>query len=222
MGCLLGRKIGMTQAFAEDGGQKPLTVIQAGPCKVLEQKTLDRHGYSAVVVGFEEIEGAKANRPSLGRFKKLKTAVFKTIREFRNQDVEASADLNVEQFKPGDRLEIQGVSKGKGFASAIKRWNFSRGRETHGAKFNRAIGGTGGCEFPGRVFKGKKMPGHMGTDKVKLKNVEVVDVIPEENLLVVKGPIPGGHNGLLKIESQRPLAQKKQGALRKGPGKGGK
>lgn len=212
----------MTQSFGSDGKQTPLTVIQAGPCKVIELKTEDRDGYNSAVLGFEEVEGAKANRPTLGKFKKLKTPVFKTVREFRNFESEALADLKVDQFNVGDRIEVQGVSKGKGFASAIKRWNFSRGRETHGAKFNRAIGGTGMCEFPGRVFKGKKMPGQMGGATVKLKGVEVIEIIPEDNLLIVKGPIPGGVNGLLKIESVRPLAKKKEGALKKGPGKGGK
>lgn len=201
MSGILGRKVGMTVKFADNGEQLPVTVIHAGPCKVVSLRTEEKDGYKAAVVGFEQIEGAKVkNRAVLGNFKKAGTPVYKVLKEFRNLEAEAGSDLTVEQFKAGDRLTISGTSRGKGFASAIKRWNFSRGRETHGGNFNRAIGGTGMCEFPGRVFKGKKMPGRMGNDKVTRKNIEVIDVIPEENLLIVKGPITGGENGLLTIQ----------------------
>lgn len=200
MAVILGRKVAMTQAFNENGGLQPITIIQAGPCKVIETKTDEKNGYSSAVVGFDQIEGSKLkNKSLLGKFKKLGVPVFKVIREFRNFTAEQGSDLTVEQFQKGDKLVVSGRSKGKGFQNAIKRYNFSRGRETHGGNFNRAIGGTGMCEFPGRVFKGKKMPGHMGDRNLTQKSVTVVDVIPEENLLLVRGPVMGGKNGLLTI-----------------------
>lgn len=201
MSAILGRKIGMTVKFDESGEQIPVTVIQAGPCRVLKSKTVENDGYEAAVVGFEEIEGNRLkNQAKLGLFKKLGSPVFRVVREFRNLKAEDGSELSVEQFKAGDLLKVTGTSRGKGWAGAIKKWNFSRGRETHGAKFNRALGGTGMCEFPGRVFKGRKMSGRMGNEKVTQKSVEVVDVIKEDNLLVVKGSIVGGENGLLTIQ----------------------
>ena len=203
MGALLGRKVGMTKAFGNDGKYIPVTIVAAGPCKVLKKRTTDKDGYASAVLGFEETEGAKVkNRAKLGMFKALGSSVYRVVREFRSLgEVEAGADLTVEQFSEGDKVVVRGRSKGKGFAGAIKRWGFSRGRETHGGKFIRAIGGTGMCEFPGRVYKGRKMPGHMGDENVMVRPVEVMKVIPEENLLLVKGPLPGGKNGLLRIES---------------------
>jgi large subunit ribosomal protein L3 len=200
MTAILGRKIGMTVKFDDGGKQVPLTVIQAGPCKVLQQKTAERDGYQAAVIGFEEVEGSKLkNRSLLGMFKKLGTPVYKVVREFRGLDAEAGSDLKVDGFSAGDNLQIEGVSRGKGWASAVKRWHFSTGRNSHGGKFVRALGGTGMCEFPGRVFKGRKMSGRMGGDKVTTRGIEVIDIIPEDNLLIVKGPVVGGENGLLKI-----------------------
>lgn len=202
MAGLIGRKIGMTQAYGEDGKYFPVTVIEAGPCKVLKTRTSDKDGYQAAVLGFEETEGAKIkNRSNLGMFKKLGTSVYKIIREFRSLEAEPGADLTVEQFQPGDKLIVRGRSKGKGFAGGIRRHGFSRGRETHGGKFIRAIGSSGMCEFPGRVFKGRKMPGHLGDKNTMTRPVEVLKIVPEENLLLVKGPLPGAKNGLLRIES---------------------
>jgi len=201
MTAILGRKIGMTQSYREDGKLLPVTLIEAGPCRVLQQKTVDRDGYQAAVLGFEKVEGSKVkNRGRLGFFKKLGLPVFKIVREFRGIDLEVGKEINVSEFQPGDRITIVGVSRGKGWASGIKRWNFSRGRETHGGNFNRAIGSCGMKEFPGRTIKGKKMSGRMGGNRKTLKNVEVVGTIPEDNILLVKGPVTGGENGLLLIE----------------------
>jgi len=197
---ILGRKIGMTVKFGTDGEMIPVTVIQAGPCKVIGKRNQQAHGYEACMVGFEEVPGNRLRKKLLlGFFKKLGTPAYRVVREFRGLEADVGTDLSVENFKPGDLLKVTGYSRGKGWAGAIKRWNFSRGRETHGGNFNRAIGGTGMKEYPGRVLKGKKMSGRMGNDKKTYKSIEVVETIPEDNLLIVKGPIAGGENGLLKI-----------------------
>ncbi len=210
MGILLGRKIGMTQAFEEDGAMIPVTVVYAGPCRVLEQKTEEKHGYKASVLGFEEIPGARSRKPLLGLFKKLQSPVFKFIREFRGTDATAGQDLKVDQFKKGETVSVEGISIGKGWAGVIKKYNFSRGRESHGGNFNRAVGSCGMHTWPARTIPGKKMPGHMGVEKVTLKTVEVVDVIPEENLILLKGPVPGADQALLKIWTSK--FQKKKAA----------
>lgn len=201
MSVLLGRKIAMTQSFSEEGTLLPVTVIQAGPCRVLGLRTKEQNGYEAAILGFEQIEGSKLkSKPGLGFFKKLGSPVFKVIREFRGMQAEINQEVSVEAFKAGDLLQIQGMSRGKGWAGAIKRWNFSRGRETHGGKFNRALGSTGNNTWPARTFRGRRMSGRLGYEKVSIKNVEVLSVIPEDNLLIVKGPVPGGENGLLTIK----------------------
>ncbi len=210
MACILGRKVGMTQSFDEDGEALPITVIKAGPCKVVAQRTLEKDGYQAAILGFEEIEGAKArNKSVLGFFKKLGTGVYRVVKEFRDFSPEVGTDLNVSQFAPGDLLLVRGVSKGKGFANVIKLWNFGTGRESHGGNCQRKIGSTGMHTWPARVIKGKKMPGRMGSEMITLRSVEVVKVIPEENLLLVKGPVPGIRDVLLTIQK---LSQKKKAA----------
>lgn len=210
MSGILGRKIGMTQSFSEEGALVPVTVIQAGPCKVLELRAKDKNGYESAVLGFEEVEGAKLRKKALlGYFKKLGSPVFKIVREFRGLSAEAGQDISVSQFQPGDLLQIQGTSRGKGWAGAIKRWNFARGRESHGGDYNRALGSTGNNTWPARTVPGRKMSGRMGSELISIKNIEVVDVIPEDNLLIVKGPVPGGENGLLKIVK---IGEKKKAA----------
>lgn len=203
----------MTQMFNDDGHLVPLTIIQAGPCKVLKLKEAEKDGYSAAVVGFEETEGSKLrSKAKLGFFKKLGTPVYRVVREFKNFEAEAGQELTVKDFQKGDSLQIQGTSKGKGFAGAIKRWNFARGRETHGGKFNRALGGTGQATEPARVFKGRKMAGQLGGETVSVKSIEVVDTIPEESLLIVKGPVPGAKNGLLRIMKSNFKSSEKKSA----------
>jgi len=203
MGILLGRKIGMTQAFLEDGELIPVTVIQAGPCRVLELRTKEKNGYQAAILGFEEIPGARSRKPRLGFFKKLQAPVFKFIREFRDADAPAGQDLKVDQFKKGETVTVEGISIGRGWTSVIKKWNFSRGRETHGGNFNRAPGSIGMHTWPARTLPGKKMSGRMGNEQTTLKSVEVVDIIPAENLILLKGPVPGSDQGLLKISTSK-------------------
>lgn len=201
MGVIIGRKIGMSQVFGEDGELIPVTVIQAGPCKVLEARTTDKHGYQAIVVGFEELAGAKVRKPLLGMFKKLQSEAFRFVKEFRDHAANPGETITVEQFKKGDEVRIEGTTIGKGWAGVIKKWNFSRGRESHGGNFNRAMGSAGMHTWPARTIPGKKMSGHLGVEKKTLKAVTVVDVIPEDNLLIVKGPCPGVDMAVLKIST---------------------
>ena len=213
MSFILGRKVGMTQAFADDGRLVPVSIIEAGPCKVLSKREVEKNGYSAALVGFEEIEGSKIKRKSeLGLFKKLATSCYKVIRECRDLDADVGTDLTVDQFKPGEKIVVTGFSKGKGWAGVIKLWNFSRGRESHGGKFSRHPGSIGNCTEPARVIKGRKMAGQWGNEKITLRSVEVVQALPEDGLLLVKGPLPGSREGLLSI---RGLGEQKKAALKK-------
>lgn len=201
MACLIGKKVGMTQGFAADGKTTGVTVLKAGPCKVLGLRTKDKEGYDAAIVGFEEVDGAKVKqRALLGYFKKAGQGVFRFVREFRDQKVEAGATLDVSQFAPGDILKIEAFSKGRGWTSVIKKYNFGTGRESHGGNCQRKMGSAGMHTWPARVLPGKKMSGQWGPDRVTLRSVEVIDVVPEEHLLIIKGSVPGGKHGLVKIE----------------------
>jgi large subunit ribosomal protein L3 len=199
---IIGKKIGMTQVFAKDGILIPVTVVEAGPCSVVQKKTDEKDGYSALKLGYHSIKSELLNKPDLGQFKNLDGKSFSVLKEFR---VESSDEHNVgdqlslDMFELGEKVIITGVSKGKGFAGVIKRWGFHRGPKTHGSKHHRAPGSTGMSAYPGKVHKGKKMPGHMGTDSVTLKNVEIIDKRPQENLLLIKGNIPGAKNGIIII-----------------------
>jgi large subunit ribosomal protein L3 len=196
---ILGRKIGMTQAFDDEGGLVPVSVIQAGPCKVLATRVDDKNGYSAAILGFEEIEGAKVkNKSLLGAFKKWGTPCYRVIREFRDFATQPGADLNVSQFNPGDILQIEGISKGHGWTSVIKKWNFRTGRESHGGNCQRKMGSSGMHTWPAHVIKGKKMSGHWGCENITIKSTTVIKVDVESNLLMVKGPLPGGRLSLIK------------------------
>lgn len=203
-GGLIGKKLGMTRIFDSDGLAMPVTVIEAGPCFVVQQKTEARDGYDAVQLGFERRPLGKLNKPERGHCEKHGAkSGFKYLREFRLEQAQGLADgqeITVEQFAIGDRVDVIGTSKGKGFAGTVKRWNFHRGPMSHGSMNHRAPGSIGASAYPSRVVKGKKMPGHMGNARVTLKNLEVVDVRPEENLLVVKGAIPGPRQGLVLIQ----------------------
>ncbi|MBN8554049.1 MAG: 50S ribosomal protein L3 [Deltaproteobacteria bacterium] len=200
MAQLLGRKVGMTQAFGPEGEAIPVSVIKAGPCKVLQAKTVEKDGYQSVVLGFEEVEGSKIKaKAQLGAFKKLGTACFKVTKEIQGGTAETGADLNVSQFAEGDILLIEGVSKGHGWTSVIKKWNFGTGRESHGGNCQRKMGSSGMHTWPAHVIKGKKMSGRWGSEKITLRTVEVVKVVLEDHLLMVKGPLPGGRHGLLKM-----------------------
>src|SRR5579864_2335914 len=193
---ILGIKLGMTQIFAEDGTAVPCTVLQAGPCVVVQRRTKDKDGYDAVQLGLVEfVKPQRVNKAMTGHFKKADVAPMKVLREVRIQE---SADetkvgdrVLVETFKAGELVDITGVSKGKGFAGGVKRWHYAGGDATHGSMFHRAPGGIGGSSFPSRVWKHQHFPGHMGNAKVTAKNLKVVRVDTDENLLLVRGSVPG-------------------------------
>lgn len=199
---ILGKKHGMTQIFDEKGEVIPVTVIEAGPCVVVQKKTVEKDGYNAIQVGFGDVSEKKLNKPLLGHFKKAGVSPKRYLREFRLDDIsgyEVGAEIKVDIFKPGDRVDVTGISKGKGFAGVIKRYGARRGPMSHGSKYHRRVGSMGATTDPGRTFKGKKMPGRMGSDRVTIQNLEVVKVDPELNLLVVKGSVPGPKGSLLII-----------------------
>lgn len=200
---ILGKKIGMTQVFDENGTVIPVTVIQAGPCAVVQKKTVENDGYTAVKLGFEDVPEKKLNRPEKGLFSKINTAPKKYLREFRTEDIdrfEIGQQINVaDMFSNGDRIDVSGISRGKGFQGVMKRFGSSRGPESHGSKYHRRVGTLGAGTSPGRVFKGKKLPGRMGRDKVTVLNLNVVRVDSERNLLLVKGAVPGPRGGLVAV-----------------------
>ena len=200
---LLGRKLGMTHIFDESGKVIPVTVIEAGPCYVTQKKTVETDGYSAIQIGFEETEQRKLTRPEWMRLKKVNLPPLRHLRELRMSDVsgyEVGQKLLVDLFKPGDKVDITGLSKGRGFAGVVKRHGFAGGPATHGqSDRHRAPGSIGSGTTPGRVYKGTRMAGHMGNQKSTSQNLQVVMVDPERNLLLVRGPVPGGKNGLVLI-----------------------
>lgn len=201
---MLGKKVGMTQVFDEDGLAIPVTVVEAGPCTVVQKKTVENDGYTAVRVGFDEIKENKLNKPDKGIFLKTKIAPKRYLREFRVDDIskyEVGQELKVdEMFQPGDKVDVSGISKGKGFQGVIKRYGYARGRESHGSKYHRGVGSLGAGSSPGRVFKGRNLPGHMGRELVTVQNLEVVKVNGENNVLLIKGAVPGPKGGLITIK----------------------
>ncbi len=197
---LLGKKIGMSQIFAADGQRIPVTVLEVGPCVVLQKKTSANDGYEAVQLGFHEKSSQRVNKPEMGHFKKVGKGAFSYVREFDLAGECAVGDLiSCEIFSPGDRIDITGTSKGKGFQGVIKRWGFSGGRATHGSMFKRRPGAIGQSAWPAKVVKGKKMPGQLGNVRVTTQNLIVVDIRPEQNLIFVRGAVPGAKNGLIEI-----------------------
>jgi len=201
---LIGKKIGMTQVFGADGIVVPVTVIRTGPCVVVQKKETGRDGYNAVQIGFGNKKNQRVNKPEQGHMVKAGKGAFQVLREFRLQDVgqyEVGQEIKVADiFKAGDRIDVSGTSKGRGFAGVIKRWNFSGFPASHGThEYFRHGGAIGNRSYPGRVFKGKKMAGHLGNEKVSVQNLEVVGIRPEENMLLVKGAIPGAKRGILII-----------------------
>jgi large subunit ribosomal protein L3 len=200
---IIGKKLGMTQIFLADGTRVPVTVIQAGPCYVVQKKTVTVDGYSAVQVGFEAISSACVNKPSLGHFTKAAQGAFRYLREFK---VEQTTELNigdilsVEMFTPDDVIDVTGTSIGKGFQGVIKRWNFKGGRASHGSRFHRAPGSIGASATPSRVLKNKKMPGQMGNQKVTLQRLKIARVDALDNLLLIKGSVPGHKNSIITIK----------------------
>jgi large subunit ribosomal protein L3 len=201
---ILGKKIGMTQIFTEEGLSIPVTAVQAGPVSVLQVKTDEQDGYCAVKVGYEDIKESKANKPMKGSFEKAGVTPKRYLKEIRLEDAEGfevGKDINVgEMFSEGDVVDVTGVSKGKGFAGTVKRHGTSRGPETHGSHYHRAPGSMGGASNPSKVFKGKRLPGHMGAEKVTVQNLVIVKVYEDKNLLLVKGAVPGPKGGFLVIK----------------------
>ncbi|MFZ5629711.1 MAG: 50S ribosomal protein L3 [Spirochaetota bacterium] len=193
---LLAKKIGMLSVWSDAGEQVAVTAVQAGPCPVLQVKTKEKDGYTAVQIGFDEIPERLANKAALGHQKTAKEKTGKVVRkaiELRdyNTDKQPGDSLTCEVFAPGEKILVTGTSKGKGFAGVVKRYNFGGGRMTHGSKFHRAPGSIGNRKIPGEVQKGKRMPGHKGAKNVTVKNVEVFRVLPEQNVVLLKGAIPG-------------------------------
>jgi large subunit ribosomal protein L3 len=202
---LIGKKVGMTQLFDDAGRAIPVTVIKAGPCYVTQVRTVDQDGYSAVQLGFEETKTQRLSGGELGHLKKNELPPLRILREFRtNEELEEGQTLTVDVFEEGERVDIVGKSKGRGFAGVVKRWGFSGGPKTHGqSDRHRAPGSIGAGSTPGRVFKGKKMPGRMGNDTVTSQNLLISRIDPENNIIAVRGSVPGPKNGLVIIKEAR-------------------
>ena len=199
---IIGRKVGMTQIFDENGLVIPVTVIEAGPCPVVQIKTVETDGYDAVQLGFGEVKEIKVNKPTKGHFSKAEVKPTKHLREFRLDDVstvKVGEEINVDIFEAGENIDIQGISKGKGFQGVIKRHGQSRGPMGHGSMYHRRPGSMGPTSTPGRVFKGKKLPGHMGVNTVTIQNLVIVKVDNDKNAILVKGSVPGNKGSILKI-----------------------
>lgn len=202
---IIGKKIGMTQIFDAAGKVIPVTVIEAGPCPVVQKKTVEIDGYEAVQVGFGEKKEKRSNKPELGHFKKSGVSVRKVLKEFRLEDISAlnlGDEIKCDVFAEGDRVDVTGTSKGKGYAGVIKRWGTHRLKETHGTgPVHRHPGSMGACSTPSRVMKGKKLPGHMGAERVTVLNLDVVKVDAERNLILVRGAVPGPKGGIVTIKN---------------------
>ncbi|CBK80191.1 50S ribosomal protein L3, bacterial [Coprococcus catus GD/7] len=200
---ILTTKVGMTQVFSEDGVLTPVTVLQAGPCVVTQVKTVENDGYSAVQVGFGDIREKLVNKPKKGHFAKAGVTAKRFLKEFRLEDAESytlGQEIKADVFVAGDKVDATAKSKGKGFQGAIKRHGQSRGPMAHGSKYHRHAGSNGSATTPGRVFKGKHMPGHMGAVRVTVQNLEVVSVDAEKNLILVKGAVPGPKKSLVMLK----------------------
>ena len=202
---IIGKKIGMTQVFAADGKVIPVTVVEAGPCTVIQKKTVEKDGYEAVQVGFAPLKDKHTTKPLKGHFAKAEVEAKKYLREFRLSDTSAlnvKDEIKCDIFAEADKVDVIGVSKGKGYAGVIKRHNASRLNETHGTvPVHRHPGSMGACSTPSRVLKGKKLPGHMGVDRVTVLNLEIVKVDAERNLLLIKGAIPGAKGGIVTVRN---------------------
>jgi large subunit ribosomal protein L3 len=207
MAAILGKKLGMTQVFGEDGVVTPVTVIEAGPCKVTAVREQDRDGYAAVQLAFGEAKEGKLTKAEEGHLKKAGASSLRHLVEFRDEDLGAEEgpkvgdDVTVASFEPGQKVKVSGVSVGKGFQGGIKRHNFSRGPVSHGSHNVRAPGSIGASAFPARVFKGMRMPGQMGNKRVTQRGLEVADVDAERNLLLIKGSVPGSRNGVVEVRT---------------------
>ena len=200
--CIIGKKIGMTQLFDENGNIVPVTVVEAGPCVVVQRKTTENDGYEAVQIGFGAISDKKLTKAQKGHFAKADVAAKRVLREFRLSQIALAVGdiIKADTFAPGDKVDVCGTSKGKGYAGTIKRWHNHRLKETHGSgPVHRHAGSNGACSSPSRVFKGKRLPGHMGFQRVTVQNLDVVRVDAENNLIAIRGAVPGPKNGIVYI-----------------------
>lgn len=201
--CIIGKKIGMTQLFDENGNIVPVTVVEAGPCVVVQRKTTESDGYEAVQIGFGAVSDKKLTKALKGHFAKADVAAKRVLREFRLEDLSAITVgdiIKADTFAPGDKVDVCGTSKGKGYAGTIKRWHNHRLKETHGSgPVHRHAGSNGACSSPSRVFKGKRLPGHMGSQRVTVQNLDIVKVDAENNLIAIRGAVPGPKNGFVYI-----------------------
>ncbi|GCD11232.1 50S ribosomal protein L3 [Clostridium tagluense] len=201
---IMGKKLGMTQIFDENRRVVPVTVVEAGPCVVIQKKTIENDGYNAIKVGFGDIREKLVNKPMQGQFAKAGTSLKRFVKEFRMEDIsayEVGQEFKADIFAAGDRIDVSGISKGKGFQGVIKRWNASRGPMSHGSKFHRAVGSMGASSDPSKTFKNKHMPGHMGNVNTTVINLEIVKVMPEKNIILIKGGIPGPNKGTVVIRN---------------------
>lgn len=201
---IIGKKLGMTQIFDENNKVVPVTVIEAGPCVVTQKKTVEKDGYEAVQVGYGVIKEKLVNKPLKGHFNKAGVESKRLLKEFKlenSNDYQVGQELKADIFVAGDKVDVSGVSKGKGFQGTIKRWNGHRGPMTHGSKFHRSVGSMGASSDPSRTFKNKKMPGHMGNRNTTVLNLEVVKIMPEKNIILIKGGVPGPNKGFVVIRN---------------------
>lgn len=200
---IMAKKIGMTQVFTENGALVPVTVLEAGPCVVIQKKTTENDGYEAIQVGFVDAKAKQVTKPKKGHFDKASVAAKKHLKEFKLEDVsayEVGAEIKADVFAAGEKVDASGVSKGKGFQSTIKKYNHSRGPMGHGSKSHRVVGSMGTSATPSNVKKGKKMPGHMGSVNVTIQNLEIVRTDAEKNLILIKGAVPGAKGSVLVIK----------------------
>jgi large subunit ribosomal protein L3 len=201
---IIGRKLGMTQVFSDDGNVLPVTVIEAGPCIVVQKKTLDNDGYNVLQLGYSEKKVKRLNKPLKGHFKKHNATPCAYLKEFgvdNIEDYQEGDSITIDMFNAGDFVDVTGVSKGKGFAGVVKRWGFRGGPGGHGSMFHKSPGSIGASATPSRVFKGRKMPGRLGGKRVTVQNIQVVEVKPDKNIILLKGAVPGSQNGIITIKS---------------------
>ncbi len=200
---LIGRKLGMTHIFSEDGTRIPVTVVEAGPCIVIQKKTVEKDGYNAIQIGFAKKESMRANKALIGHCKAAGLGAFNFLRELRIDDIDQfniGDSIDAQIFENGDLIDVTGVSIGKGYQGVIKRWNFQGGRASHGSRFHRAPGSIGCSATPSRVFKNTKLPGHLGNAQVTIQRLKVVRIDADDNLILIKGAVPGSTNGLVIIK----------------------
>jgi len=199
---ILGKKLGMTQIFTKDGKACPVTVIEAGPCCVIQVKTFDTDGYESVKLGFSEVDKKRLNKPLSGIFKKAGLKSYRVLREYPMSGLKVGDFVTVDRFEKGDKISVSGVSKGKGFQGVMKRYHYAGGPGSHGSMFNRAPGSIGQSSFPSRVWKNKGMPGHMGSEKVTVRNLKIIDINTDQNLLLVLGAVPGAKGSFVEIKKE--------------------